>query len=311
MQFGLMTEPQLGMEYGELLEVARLAERLELAVFARSDHYAFPRREGPHATDAFATIAGLARETTDIRLCVLVSPVTFRHPAVIAKTAATIDEMSSGRLALGVGTGWMEEEHEQFGLPFPDLEERYARLEEALRYLRAAFGRDPGGFRGRHYSLADEAVRPAPGPGLRLIVGGTGPRRTPQLAGRFADEYNVIALPADDVASRVAVAREAAAAAGRAPDDLVVSVVGPVVTGTDEASYQRNLEAVAAADPWGRAPEAIADRYAQRGLPVGPGYRAREAVARLAEAGVGLFYVQHLGPFEEGLLTETFAALRG
>ena len=116
MQFGLMTEPQLGMTYEELLAAAKFAEEAGLDSFARSDHYLFPGTDAPHATDALATLAGLARETSRIDLCVLVAPITFRHPAVLAKMAATIDEMSGGRLVLGVGTGWMEEEHETFGL---------------------------------------------------------------------------------------------------------------------------------------------------------------------------------------------------
>ncbi len=125
MEYGLMTEPQLGMTYMELLDAAQFAERIGLTVFARSDHFDFPRLEGPHATDAFATLAGLARDTETIGLAVLVSPVTFRHPGVIAKTAATVDEMSGGRLILGLGTGWMEEEHELLGLDFPDQGERF------------------------------------------------------------------------------------------------------------------------------------------------------------------------------------------
>jgi len=310
MQFGIMTEPQVGMTYTELLAAARLAEDLGLEVFGRSDHLAFPRVGEPHATEAFATLAGLARETERIRLMVLVSPVTFRHPAIIAKTAATLDEMSGGRFILGLGTGWMEEEHASFGLPFPPWAERYARLEEALQYLRAALGKAPAGFSGEHYRLAPETVRPLPTGPLPLVVGGTGPRRTPELAGRYAEEYNATFLSAADLPPRIAAARRAAGAAGRRPEDLVISLMAPAVTGPDEASYRRHLQAVAAADPFGRAPEAIESRLQERGLPVGPGPQARRSLEALEALGVSRFYVQHLGPFDEDLLAGIFSALR-
>ena len=188
-----------------------------LDAFARSDHYLFPRFEAAHATDAFATLAGLARETADIDLCVLVSPVTFRHPGVIAKTAATIDEMSGGRLRLGVGTGWMQEEHDAFGLAFYDQAERFNRLEETLGYLRAAFAVEKTGFDGSHYAL--EAIDALPGPTgpLPIIVGGGGRVRTPTLAGRFADEFNLAPMGHTKIVERIATARKAATDAGRDP----------------------------------------------------------------------------------------------
>ena len=310
MEFGLMSEPQLGMTYAELLDAARIAEDLGLVVFARSDHLAFEGIESPHATDAFATLAGLARDTAAIRLAVLVSPVTFRHPAMIAKNAATIDEMSGGRFALGVGTGWSEYEHRVFGLPFPDWPERFTRLEEALGYLRAAFGKATPGFGGTHFSLGDAPVRPGPTGALPIIVGGTGSARTPRLAGTYADEYNLPFLPPHEAAQRITTARAAAAAAGRDPDDLVVSVLGPAITGTDAAAFSRNLAQIAAADPFGREADVIAARFAERGLPCGPAEQAREQLAALEEVGASLFYLQHLGPFHRPLLENTFAALR-
>lgn len=311
MEFGLMTEPQMGMTYGELARAARLAESLGLAVFARSDHLTFPRLPEPHATEAFATLAGLARETSRIRLLVLVSPITFRHPALIAKAAATIDEMSEGRFMLGLGTGWMEEEHAAFGLPFPAWDERYARLEEAVRYLRAALGKAPGPVAGEHYRLSGERVRPLPRGPLPIVVGGTGARRTPLLAGRLADEYNLTFLAAADLPARITAARQAAHAAGRPPGEPALSLMAPAVTGRTEAGFRRNLEAVAGADPFRRSPEAIEQRLRERGLPVGPAPEARERLAGFAALGISRFYLQHLGPYEPSLLEETFSALAG
>jgi alkanesulfonate monooxygenase SsuD/methylene tetrahydromethanopterin reductase-like flavin-dependent oxidoreductase (luciferase family) len=308
-EFGIMTEPQTGMTYAELLAAAHLAEDLGLAVFGRSDHLAFPRFTAPHATEAFATLAGLARETKRLRLMVLVSPLTFRHPAVIAKAAATIDEMSEGRLVLGLGTGWMEEEHTAFGLPFPPWAERFARLEEALQYLRAALGKTAGGFEGAYYRLGPDPVRPLPCGPLPLVVGGTGARRTPRLAGRYADEYNATLVSATDLPARIAAVRAAAAEAGRGPGEPVISVMAPAISGPDEAAYRRHLAAAAAADPFGRSPEAIAARLRERGLPVGPAPQAREAIAALEALGVSRFYLQHLGPFDREVLAGTFDAL--
>lgn len=309
MQFGLMTEPQLGMTYARIRDAARFAERIGLEVFARSDHFDFPDSEPPHATEAFATLGGLAVETSEIELCVLVSPITFRHPGLIAKAAATIDEMSGGRLLLGIGTGWMEEEHDLLGLRFPDQGERFDRFEEALAYLRAAFDPAAPGFSGEYYSLAARPVLPTPRR-LPIVVGGKGPRRTPRLAGTYADEFNVFAGDPEDIRERVERARAAAADAGRDPGALRVSLMGPAITGTDAAAYRENLERIAAADPFGRTAERIEERMTDRGLPIGPPDRAAEALAAFAAAGVTRYYVQHFGPFEEDLLEDLFTGLR-
>lgn len=188
-----MTEPHFGGTYQQMLAAAQLAERQGLTSFARCDHYLSDRDPTPDATDAFAILAGLARDTTTIRLCVLVTPITFRHPAVIAKNAATIDQMSGGRFDLGVGTGWMDYEHQAFGLPFPDSAERWARFEEALDYLAAAFGPGRSRYQGRFYRL-DAEVKPKP-TDIRIVIGGSGKSRTPRLAGSRADEYNFFVCP--------------------------------------------------------------------------------------------------------------------
>jgi alkanesulfonate monooxygenase SsuD/methylene tetrahydromethanopterin reductase-like flavin-dependent oxidoreductase (luciferase family) len=301
-----MTEPQLGGTYEELLAAAHLAEDLGLASFARSDHYYSGRRPAPAATDAFATLAGLARDTERIRVCVLVSPVTFRHPAVIAKNAATIDEMSGGRLDLGMGTGWMDAEHEAFGIPIPPWPERFARLEEALQYVTAAFASGEGSFTGDYYSL-DAQVHPTPTGPIPLIVGGSGAERTPRLAGTYADEYNHFVAPPDVLAPKIARARQAAAEAGRDPDELRVSIMGPVVAGRDEASYGVRLANRAAARD--TDPDEYQERLVDAGVPVGPPPRVAEAFEALTELGVDRFYVQHLDLGDLEPLSETFEVL--
>lgn len=307
MDFALMTEPQLGGTYEEQLAAARWAEETGLVAYARSDHYYAKRQPRPDATDAFAVLAGLARETTRIRLCVLVSPITFRHPAVLAKMAATIDQMSAGRLDLGVGTGWMDLEHDAFGLPFPGWNERFGRLEEALLYLQAAFAEGPQTLAGRYYEL-DADVRPKPTGEIPIIVGGQGPVRTPRLAGTYADEYNHFVAPPGELAPKIARVREAAREADRDPTRLAVSVMGPVLVGTDEDDYRRTLEAAAAVRD--DSPEELEARWTAHGIPIGPPGRVAETLSGLEEAGVSKYYVVHLDVSDLGGLDETFAVLR-
>lgn len=282
-----MTEPQLGGTYDELLAMARWSERNGLHSFARSDHYYSGRDPEPDATDAFATLAGLARETDTIRIAVLVTPVTFRHPAIIGKNAATIDQMSGGRLDLGLGTGWMEEEHAAFGLPFPSKGERFARLREAVSYLKAAFSEDHADFDGNYYRL-DASVNPKP-QGLRFILGGSGAKRTPTLAGEEADEYNCLIRPAAEIADRVEVMREAAG-----DRKVLATAMGGALVGRTDAEYRDRLERVAARRKLDA--DELERRDVERGMPVGPPSRAAEALAALEEAGVERYYVQWLEP---------------
>lgn len=288
MQYSLMTEPQMGGTYSQLLGFARFAEESGMVSFARSDHYGTPSGAHHPTLDAFTTLGGLARETSRVRLCVLVSPVTFRHPAVIAKAAATVDEMSGGRLDLGLGTGWMEREHQDFGLDFPPSQERFARLEEALGYLRAAFTGEK--FAGRFYRLETPEVLPRP-QGVRLIVGGSGPHRTPTLAGRMADEYNQL-VTAEPLAPRLEVMRQAAQEAGRDPAAVEVTMMGQVVTGRSESEYREVLAKRAAARSLD--PAEYEQRLAAAGVPHGPSSQVRETLAALEEAGVTRFYLQWL-----------------
>ncbi len=283
MDLSVMTEPQIGGTYDQLLWYARWAENNGLTSFARSDHYYSTRQPTPDATDAFATIAGLARDTERIRLCVLVAPITFRHPAVTAKTAATIDQMSGGRLDLGVGTGWMEEEHTALGIPFPERSERFARLEETLGYLRAAFTGEHARFEGAYYTL-DAAVRPRPS-GIRIVVGGSGSRQTPTLAGNHADEYNHFLAPPEEIAPKVRLVKEVA---GERP--VTVSVMGPALVGRTDDEYRTRLEEAATAR--GLSAEDLEERYLSAGVPVGGPQRVAETVAALGEAGVDKWYVQ-------------------
>jgi alkanesulfonate monooxygenase SsuD/methylene tetrahydromethanopterin reductase-like flavin-dependent oxidoreductase (luciferase family) len=283
-----MTEPQLGGTYAQLSAAAHLAEEVGFETFARSDHFYWTGDKPQAATEAFASLGGIARDTRQVRLAVLVSPITFRHPAVIAKAAATLDQMSDGRFDLGVGTGWMDAEHERYGIPFPAWRERFDRLEEGLHYLRAAF--TGGEFAGRYYqTTADSLPRPT---GLRLIVGGSGPEKTPALAGRFADEYNHFVNRADVIGPKVERMQEAAAKADRDPDAIVVSVMGPAVVAENESELDRLL-ADGAKMRKIDVPE-LRQRWDANGVPYGTVEQVQEQLSSLADVGVEKYYLQWL-----------------
>jgi alkanesulfonate monooxygenase SsuD/methylene tetrahydromethanopterin reductase-like flavin-dependent oxidoreductase (luciferase family) len=298
----------MGGSYGRLVELARWAEDFGLDAFARSDHY-LHMDHSADATDALVSLAGVAVETSSIRLVTLVSPITFRHPAVMAKAATTIDEISGGRFSLGVGTGWMQSEHDAFGLDLPPLGERFARLEESLAYISAVF--DGGGSTsGEFYSFDHPSVGPAASNGLQIVVGGNGPRKTPRLAGAFADEYNMFVTDRDTLEQRVEVMRESALEAGRNPDDILISFAGPSFVYTTDEDHRHALETR------GKRRGMTADEYAafldERSVPHGTPGRASSAIAQMASWGVGRFYVQDISPLDDidlGHLGLLFGAL--
>ncbi len=305
---GLELALQTRGSYPQVLAAARWAEQFGLGAFALPDHYLVGRHLDEPALDAFAVLAGLARETERIRLVVLVSPITFRHPAVLGKMATTIDLMSGGRFSLGVGTGWLEPEHTRFGVDFPPTAERFARLEEALGYLRAYLHGEPPGFEGRHYRIDAFEALPRPAGPVPLVVGGTGASRTPQLAGRYGDEYNVFATPPEPMAERIEKARRAASAAGRDPGRLVLSTAGPVVVGRTGASYRAHLEYRAATA--GKTPEETEEELRRTGLPQGSPQQVRRTLAEWDRLGISRCYVQ-LPEFDPALAEETFEVLAG
>ena len=311
MEFSLMVEPQIGGTYEDLLGLARWAEDYGLASIARSDHY-LNGATSASATDALTTLAGLARDTDRIKLTVLVTPLTFRHPAVIAKTATTVDQMSGGRLELGIGTGWMEGEHEQFGIELPDLRTRFSLFYEHLAYISATLGRSGPGFEGRHYKLAEIQVQPGPTGDLPIIIGGSGMKKTPTLAGRFANEYNMFICPLDTLAARKKVMTESATESGRKPYAIKISMAGPIVVGEDAADYEERLGDVAA----GRniTVDELRKSYDERGIAHGTFDQVASQFEELAAAGVGRYYLQrfeHLTQVDTADLDRILGPLRG
>jgi F420-dependent oxidoreductase-like protein len=227
MEICTFIEAQNGASYDEQLAFAAATERLGFHGFFRSDHFVPHHGDGmPGPSDSWTVLAGLARETSRIRLGTLVSSATFRHPAVLAIQVANVDTMSGGRAELGLGAGWHEREHQAYGIPFPA--KRFGILEEQLAIITGLWATPVGAtfdFAGEHYRLDAAPALPKPVQArVPVIVGGSGPSRTPQLAARFATEYNYFVTGDRDAAARFAAVRVAVAEAGRDPGDLRYSV---------------------------------------------------------------------------------------
>jgi F420-dependent oxidoreductase-like protein len=246
----VFTEPQQGASYDQLLAVARTAEDAGYDAFFRSDHYLqFGEGSGlPGPTDAWITLAGLARETRRLRLGTLVSPATFRLPGVLAVEVAQVDQMSGGRAELGLGAGWFEAEHAAYGIPFPPVGERFDRLEEQLAILSGLWSTPVGerfAFDGRHYRLTDSPALPKPVQSpLPIIVGGGGKRRTPQLAARYASEFNLGFQSVEEVSAGYDRVRAACKDEGRDTASLTFSVALTTVCGRDDAEVAARARAI-------------------------------------------------------------------
>ena len=251
MRLTIFTEPQQGADYPTLLRVAKAAEDLGFDGFFRSDHYLKMGSVSglPGPTDAWVTLAGLAVQTERIRLGTLVSPVTFRHPGPLAISVAQVDQMSGGRVELGLGTGWFDTEHEAYGLAFPDLGDRFEVLEEQLAVITGLWTTPEGekfSFSGKHYAVTDSPALPKPEqrPGPPVIIGGGGQRKTPRLAAAYADEYNAAFDRVPGTSAAYDRVRAAVAAAGRAESSMTYSAAQTVCCGRDQAELERRAAAI-------------------------------------------------------------------
>jgi alkanesulfonate monooxygenase SsuD/methylene tetrahydromethanopterin reductase-like flavin-dependent oxidoreductase (luciferase family) len=304
MRIAAMIEPHLGMSYAEQLAVAGRAEALGYDAFFRSDHYATGEGEPVASTDAWAVLAGIARETRRIGLGTLVSPVTFRSAGNLAKTVATVDEMAGrpggrSRVELGMGTGWMEREHAWYGFPFEDVATRFRRLEEHLRAVRGLWGVDgePFSLHGRFVAVTGARARPVPDPRPRLLVGGAGPSVTPRLAATYADEWNTMPATPGECAERRARLDAACERVGRDPAEVALSAMLPVCVGVTGRDVRRRAERLAAVLGGGRSAGDLLDRLRPIGV-VGTPEEAADALGRFAEAGVVRVMLQDLLPGE-------------
>jgi F420-dependent oxidoreductase-like protein len=242
MRFALMTEPQEGSTYEALLEMAQEAEEAGFEAFFRSDHWlSLEGVEERSASDAWTTIAGLARETRSIRLGTLVSPITFRLPIAIAKIVATVDQMSGGRVELGLGAGWSEAEHGRFGIPFPPIAERFDRLAEVIQIVRGLWTERRFSFAGHYFQVLDAACEPKPlqQPHPPIIVGGYGRPRTLALAARYASELNLDSPEPEACSAVFSRLDEACRIVGRHPGDVARSAMVPWPAGPPDAQIAR------------------------------------------------------------------------
>jgi alkanesulfonate monooxygenase SsuD/methylene tetrahydromethanopterin reductase-like flavin-dependent oxidoreductase (luciferase family) len=296
---------QVAGPYQRLLVAAGFATQRGLVALALPDHYLMALEEEKAKTtpapDAFIQLGGLARETSDLDLVMLVSPITFRHPAVLAKMAVTLNRMSDGRFTLGVGTGWMDREHEVFGFDYPSMSERFDRLEESLAYLTAAFNPEHPGFQGDYFQLEAFPLSPTPVGRIPLLVGGTGRYKTPRLAGGFANEFNI--YPGPDMPERIQRFRDAAVEAGRDPDEIRLSSSGQVVAADTEVEFEDRMDADAAET--GLSREELDVHYDKRQTPRGTYEQVNEQLAGFEKLGVSRFYFQGVfSPSDTGKLLD-------
>jgi len=290
MRLRIFLEPQQGATYDQQLGVAMCAEREGFDALFRSDHYlAMGGASGlPGPTDAWITLAGLARETSSIRLGTLVTSATFRRPGPLAISVAQVDAMSGGRVEIGLGTGWYLEEHTAYGIPFPELGERFTRLEEQLAIITGLWATPDGdtfSFEGEHYAVVDSPALPKPlqQPGPPVIVGGGGPSRTPRLAARYAAEFNTPFLPPEAAAAQFARVDQACEAIERDPATLRRSSALIVCCGTDDAEIARRAAAV------GWSVEDLTT-YGACGTPA----QVAEKISAWGDAGAEVAYLQIL-----------------
>ncbi|MFZ0768151.1 MAG: LLM class F420-dependent oxidoreductase [Acidimicrobiales bacterium] len=290
MELRIFCEPQRGASYDELLALALAAEEGGFGAFFRSDHYLKMGSVSglPGPTDAWVTLAGLARDTTQIRLGTLLTAATFRLPGPLAISVAEVDAMSGGRVELGLGAGWFEEEHTAYGIPFPSVGERFEKLEEQLAIITGLWTTKVGStfnHTGKHYQLSSSPALPKPvqSPHPPIIVGGHGPKRTPRLAARFANEFNVPFAPFETSKSQFELVDEACRAVDRDPSSMIRSVAQVVCCGRDTAEVARRAANI------GREVEELSSN----GL-AGTPAQLIEKIATYDEIGVSRIYLQVL-----------------
>ena len=312
MRFALMIEAQQGLSYADQLAIVRRAEEANFESFFRSDHYAsFPGASDQATTDAWAVLAGLARETSTITLGALVSPVTFRHPGNFVKLVTTVDEMSGGRIEVGVGAGWNEADHLQHGLPFPDIKERADLMEDQLALLHGLWEEKPGwSFEGHQVKVRGGKLVPGPvqreGRPVgkngrrrpRIITGSEGSPRGFRLAARYSDEFNLSSSSPDIAKRKEAELDAACVAAGRDPKSLTRSTMAGTLIGRDRDEVARRADQVL--EGFGEQAKSGVDWLEKRRNRwiIGTPDEARAMVARFAEAGIERIMLQDFLPHD-------------
>ena len=297
MDLRIFTEPQLGASFATLLGAAQATRDAGFSAFFRSDHILkMDSADGlPGPSESFVTLAAIAARVPDIRLGTLVTSATFRHPSMLAIAAANIDDISGGRLELGLGSGWFEQEHTAYGVPFGEsFGERFDRLTEQLEIITGLWDTPPGGsfdYHGAHFQLAGAPGLPKPQqigrsgtPRVPIIIGGNGRKRTPALAAEFADEFNIGFVDLQSVAAQVQRVRAACETAGRDPETLIYSGAQALCLGRDDAEVRRRAQTVG-----------LAEQRPDSDL-AGTPQQVIDTLSRWGEAGVQRMYLQVLDP---------------
>jgi F420-dependent oxidoreductase-like protein len=309
MELRIFVEPQQGATYDDQLAVALKAEELGFGAFFRSDHYLAMGGDGlPGPTDSWVTLAGLARETSTIRLGTMMTSATFRFPGPLAIAVAQVDRMSGGRVELGIGAGWYDAEHTAYAIPFPPTGERFDRLEDQLAILTGSWATPEGetfSYEGTVHSVVESPGLPKPAqrPHPPIIIGGTGAKRTPALTARYADEFNLPFADLETSARQLTRVRDACEEIERDPASLVCSVALTTVCGSDEATLQRRA----------RATGSSLDDLRATGL-AGTPQEVVDTIGRYAALGVERVYLQLLDQSDldhlELLAAEVMSRLR-
>lgn len=294
-EIAIMVEGQMGLTWPRWQRMARAVEDLGFVGLYRSDHFTNPQPPDDDSLEAWTSLVWLADHTERIEFGPLVSPVSFRHPAMLVRMAAAVQDLSGGRLTLGLGAGWMVREHENFSYDLLDVPGRMKRLEEALTVITRLLAGERVTFSGEYYRFDDAVLLPLPEQRIPILIGGNGTKRTPQLVARFADEWNGVFLTPEQFAARNSWLDNLLRERGRAPESVRRSLMTDLVFGYDDADVRRQLN--------GRSP----DEARAHGWIVGTASEIKDQLAALGEAGVQRVMLQYV-EYDDLSRLEAFAA---
>ena len=288
--------------YETLLTLSKWSEQNNIERIGLPDHYIVGKQrhnknEPTPALDLLTASAGLVRDTEKMVYSILVSPITFRHPSVLVKMASTINDMAKGRFRLGVGTGWLEIEHDLYGIPFPDLKTRFEMLEESLLYIREALSGNNNGFQGEHYQLKEFPVEPASLQDIPIIIGGGGKVKTPTLAGKYSEEFNIYAGPKEILAKSISLFREVAGDNGRDLKKLEITTACPPVVGLTKEGVGESL--TVAAKALAQTEDEIASTWREKNYLFGTPDEVASTLSMCQEVGIEAVYLQLLSLKED------------
>ena len=283
--------------YETLLTLSKWSEQNDIERIGLPDHYIVGKQrhdknEPTPALDLLTASAGLVRDTEKMVYSILVSPITFRHPSVLVKMASTINDMAKGRFRLGVGTGWLEIEHDLYGIPFPDLKTRFEMLEESLIYIREALSGNNYGFQGEYYQLEQFPVEPAALQDIPIIIGGGGKVKTPTLAGKYSEEFNIYAGPKEILAKSISLFREVAGDNGRDLKKLEITTACPPVVGLTKEGVGASL--TVAAKALAQTEDEIASTWREKNYLFGTPDEVASTLSMWQEVGIEAVYLQLL-----------------